>query len=91
MVDVINVKQKLHDEWNTDQLADWRNDDEVCELLDIHIPRFIEAYLKSNYDDEIFQKYLEYLKPYDGKMTYKIERSIRAYDRLVAEKLIKMA
>lgn len=76
--------------WITNKIKDWRFDDEVGELLDASVPYLIEYYIKTHYSSKVFEKYLEYSKPsVSNILTYKLERSIKAYDRMISEKLIK--
>ena len=86
---IIPKKPKPYDEWTTNKIKDWRQDDLVCELLDTNVPRLIEFYIKNNYGKKEFDIYLEYSKSEKDRMKYVIERSIVAYDKMIQEGLIK--
>lgn len=60
-------------------------------MLDVDVPRLIQDYLKTNYNADVYQKFLEYSKINGKTFTYSIERNILAYNRLIKEKIINRA
>ena len=76
------------DRWVAD-IKGWRDDDRVCEILDITVPALIEGHMRDNYGEDVRRLLVEYARP-AGPPAYRLERYVLAYDRLVRENRVTM-